>query len=86
MMRAYVGLASAQGLRAFHVERTESLRFVRRSALRLGNRPCVGFWAVVSEAEAQVVRILLQEGESETALRHLDSSARELGSVLPQNY
>ena len=33
MMRAYVGLASAQGLRAFHVERTESLRFVRRSVL-----------------------------------------------------
>lgn len=85
MLQAYVGLASIQGLRTFQVERAESLRFVRRSALRFGSRPCVGFWAVLSEADAHVVQGLLREGETGTALRHLGSIARDLGRVLPQN-
>jgi len=84
MLQAYVGLASIHGLRTFQVERPDSLHFVCRSALRFGDKPCVGFWAVVSEADAHVVQELLEVGEARIAMRHLDTIAHDLGRVLAQ--
>jgi hypothetical protein len=81
MLQAYVGLASVQGLRTFQMERPDSLDFVRRSAIRFGNKPCVGFWAVVSDADAHVVQSLLQDGDLKNAMRHLDLSALDLGRL-----
>jgi hypothetical protein len=82
MFNAYVGLVSRGGLNALHVERTDTVRRVRRSATA-GNG--VGFWAVIPEAEAQVVQFLLGEGEPDSALRYLNQSAREIGRLIPPN-
>jgi 3-oxoacyl-(acyl-carrier-protein) synthase len=82
MHNAYVGIVSRSGLNVLHAERTDTMRHVRRSATA-GNG--IGFWAVIPEAEAQVVRFLLGEGEQDSALRYLDQSAREIGRLLPLN-
>ena len=80
MLNAYVGIVSRDGLNVFHVERTDTVRRVRHSA---GAGMGMGFWAVIPEAEAQVVRFLLGEGEQDSALQYLDRSAREIGRLLP---
>jgi len=80
MFNAYVGIVSREGLNVLHLERADTVRHVGRSA---GARNGLGFWAVIPEAEAQIVRFLLGEGEQDSALRYLDQSAREIGRLLP---
>ena len=80
MLNAYVGIVSHRGLNVLHLEGLEAVRRVHRSTTA-GN--CIGFWAVIPETDAQVVRYLLGEGEQDSALRYLDQSAREIGRLLP---
>jgi hypothetical protein len=80
MLNAYVGIVSREGLNVLHIERTDTVRRVRRAA---GAGKGIGFWAVIPESEAQVVRFLLGEGEQDSALRYLDQSARDMGRLLP---
>ena len=81
MLNAYVGIVSVHGLRTIHVEHVGSMKRVR--TLTAGSKNCVGFWAVIPESEAQVVRFLLAEGEQDYALRYLSQSARDIGRILP---
>ena len=46
----------------------------------------IGFWVVILETDAQVVRFLLGEGEQNSALRYLDQSAREIGRLIPNHH
>ncbi|MBN9519877.1 hypothetical protein J0H58_15350 [bacterium] len=81
MPKAYVGVASKQGLAAFQPERDDTLSFVSRCSLACADR--VGFWAVLGDSDARRVRALLYGGHQREALRLLDRSARELGRILP---
>ena len=81
MLKAYVGIASDEGLCSLHPERDETLTFVSR-AVR-GERPRVGFWAVLDDAQARCVQALCDGGRRRDALRYLDRAAREAGRLLP---
>jgi hypothetical protein len=84
MLNAYVGIASTHGLNVIHVERMETIRRVRQATAATDN--CIGFWAVMPESEAQVVRFLLGAGEQDSALNYLSQFAREIGRILPLNH
>jgi hypothetical protein len=81
MPKAYVGVASKQGLAAFHPERDDTLSFVRRFGVT--HAGSVGFWAVLGDSDARRVRALLRWGHRREALRLLDRSAREVGRIMP---
>lgn len=81
MAKAYVGIASSQGLTVLQPERNDTLSFVRRSALDGGER--VGFWAVRGDIDARCVQALVVSGHRREALWLLDRSAREAGRILP---
>jgi hypothetical protein len=83
MPKAYVGVASKQGLAAFQPERDDTLSFVARCGSARADR--VGFWAVLGDSDARRVRALLRGGHRREALRLLDRSARELGRILPSD-
>ncbi len=81
MLRAYVGVASNNGLAILQPEREDTLSFVRRSGL--DGRERVGFWAVLGDTDARCVNALFLSGHRREALWLLDRSAREVGRILP---
>lgn len=83
MPKAYVGIASSQGLTVLQPERDDTLSFVRRSGLDGGER--VGFWAVLGDIDARCVQALVVSGHRQEALWLLDRSAREAGRILPSH-
>lgn len=56
MLKAFVGIASTQGLTVLQPERDETLSFIHRS-LQTGSDH-VGFWAVLDDTEARCVQAL----------------------------
>lgn len=83
MPKAYVGIASAQGLTVLQPERDDTLSFVRRSGLDGGER--VGFWAVLGDIDARCVQALVVSGHRQEALWLLDRAAKDIGRILPSD-
>lgn len=83
MLKAFVGVASEQGLAVLHPERDETISYVEQS-VRVG-RNRVGFWAVIDDTEARCVNALLLGGCNREALRFLNQSAKEMGCILPDD-
>lgn len=81
MLKAYVGIATDEGLCSLHPERDETLSLVRR-AVR-GERSQVGFWAVLDESQVRCVYVLFLGGRRREALVLLDRTAKEIGRILP---
>jgi hypothetical protein len=81
MLKAFVGIASEQGLAVLHPERDETLSFVERSVRTGPNR--IGFWAVLDDTEARCVQALFVGGRRREAMLFLDRSAKEIGRILP---
>lgn len=82
MLKAYVGVASSQGLSVLHPERDETLSYVCRCVQ--GDSDRVGFWAVLDETEARCVQALFAGGLRLDAMLFLDRSARDMGRILPR--
>ncbi len=80
MLNAYVGVASKQGLSMFHPERDDTRSLVRNSVLPDTRR--IGFWAVLTDSEAQWIHALLMNGQGREAMMLLDRCAREIGRIL----
>ncbi len=81
MLKAYVGVASKQGLSFFQPEREETLLLVRRT-IRQGIRR-LGFWAILNDVEARSIYALFLNGHRREAMIALDQCAREIGRILP---
>lgn len=81
MLKAFVGVASDQGLTVLHPERDETLSYVERSVRSTPNR--IGFWAVIDDAEARCVQALCVGGRHREAMLFLDRAARDMGRILP---
>ena len=81
MLKAFVGIASDQGLAVLHLERAETISLVEQSVRAGPNR--VGFWAVIDDAEARCVQALFVGGLRREAMLVLDRTAREIGRILP---
>ena len=81
MLKAYVGVASRQGLAVLQPERDESLSLVRSSVR--GNSYRVGFWAVLDDSDAPSVQTLFRHGYRQEALLLLNCAARDIGRILP---
>jgi hypothetical protein len=81
MLKAFVGVASEQGLAVLHPEGDETISYVERSVRAGRNR--VGFWAVIDDTEARCVNALILGGRGREALRFLNQSAKEIGRILP---
>ncbi len=79
MLKAYVGVASKQGLAIFQPERDDTLALVH-SQMRRGIRR-FGFWAVINDREAQSVQALVLGGHCREAMIALDRFAHELGPI-----
>lgn len=83
MLKAFVGIASDQGLTVLHPEHDETLSFINRSVQARTDR--IGFWAVLDDTEARCVNALVVGGRSREALRLLSYWAKEMGSILPND-
>lgn len=83
MLKAYVGIATDEGLCSLQPERDETMLFVRR-AVR-SERPRVGFWAVLDETQARCVQALFVGGLRREAMLFLDRAAKEMGRILPSD-
>ncbi|MBN9519241.1 hypothetical protein J0H58_12085 [bacterium] len=83
MLKAFVGIASEQGLTVLHPEHDETLSFINRSVQTRADR--VGFWAVLDDTEARCVQALCVGGREREALRLLNCWAKEIGSILPND-
>lgn len=81
MLKAFVGIASEQGLSSLHPEQAETVSFVERSVR--GGRNRVGFWAVLDDTEARCVQALCVGGRRREAMLFLDRAARDMGRILP---
>ena len=81
MPKAYVGIASSQGLTVLQPERDDTLSLVER-CVRTG-RQRVGFWAVLGDADADSVQDLFLCGYPQEALAMLDRCAKDMGRILP---
>lgn len=81
MLKAYVGVASKHGLSMFQPERDDTLSLVRH-CVRPGLRR-FGFWAVLNDAEAQLIHSLFLNGHRREAMIALDHCATEIGPILP---
>ena len=79
MPKAYVGIASSHGLAVLQPERTDTLSLVRRRAC---DGTGVGFWAVLGDADARCVQVLLLGGHRRKALWLLDRSAKDMGCIV----
>jgi hypothetical protein len=79
MLKAFVGIASDQGLAVLQPEREETLSLINRS-VQTGR---VGFWAVLDETEARCVQALFVGGLRREAMLLLDRTAREMGRIIP---
>lgn len=83
MLKAYVGVASGQGLAVLPPERDDTLSLVRQAGLDHTGQ--VGFWAVLGETDARCVNALFLSGHRREALWLLDRSAKEAGRILPSD-
>lgn len=83
MLKAYVGIATDEGLCSLHPERDDTMKFVRR-AVR-SERPRVGFWAVLDETQARCVQALFDGGLHREAMLFLDRTAKDMGRILPSD-
>jgi hypothetical protein len=83
MLKAFVGVASKQGLAILQPEGEETLSLVLR-AVRAGTRR-VGFWVVLDDSDAPAVRALFLRGHRYEAMMLLDRSAKYLGRILPSD-
>jgi hypothetical protein len=83
MLKAYVGVASSQGLAVLQPERDDTLSLVRHAGLDQTGQ--VGFWAVLGETDARCVNALFISGYRREALWLLDRSAKEAGRILPSD-
>ncbi|HUR54457.1 MAG TPA: hypothetical protein VMZ71_10020 [Gemmataceae bacterium] len=81
MLKAFVGIASDQGLALLQPERDETISLVERSVRTGPNR--VGFWAVLDDTEARCVQALFVEGRRREATAFLDRTAHDMGRILP---
>jgi hypothetical protein len=81
MLKAYVGVASQQGLSIFQPERDDTLSLVRRSVRRGLRR--FAFWAIVNDAEAQSIQALFLDGHRREALIALNRCVTHCGPILP---
>jgi hypothetical protein len=59
------------------------LSLVKR-CIRQSLRRC-GFWAILTDSEAQSVHALLMTGQGKDAMLLLDRSAKEIGRILPSD-
>lgn len=83
MLKAFVGIASDQGLAVLHPEHDETLSFINRSVEARTDR--VGFWAVLDDTEARCVSALCVAGCNREAMFVLNRAAREIGRILPSS-
>lgn len=83
MLRAYVGVASSQGLALLQPECDDTLSLVRRSVQ--GNIRRVGFWAVLGDTDARCVQALFLGGLCREAMMLLDRSAKDMGCIMPSD-
>ena len=81
MLKAFVGIASDQGLAVLHPERDETISLVERSVR--SEPDYVGFWAVLDDTEARCVQALCVGGRHREAMVFLDHAARDIGRILP---
>lgn len=81
MLKAYVGVASKQGLAIFQPERADTLALVRRHMHRGIRR--FAFWAVINDRDAQSIHSLFLGGHCQEAMIALDRFAHELGPISP---
>lgn len=81
MLKAYVGVASQQGLSIFQPERDDTLSLVRQCVRRQLRR--VGFWAIVNDAEARSIQTLFLDGHRREALIALNRFATDCGPIFP---
>ena len=81
MLKAFVGIASDHGLAVLHPEGEETLSLIHRSTQAGTGR--VGFWAVLGDTDARCVQVLLLAGHAREAMRVLDRSAKDMGSIVP---
>lgn len=88
MLKAFVGIASNQGLAVLHPERNETISYVQQ-CLETGQRSHlwgrVGFWVVLDDTEARLVQALVVGGLCREAMLVLDRSAKEMGRILPND-
>ena len=83
MPKAYVGIASWQGLADLQPERDDTLSLVHRSV-----RSCshgIGFWAVLGDADAMSIQTLFRTGQRREAMLLLDRCAKDIGQILPED-
>ena len=83
MLKAYVGVASIQGLAIFQPERADTLSLVRHCVRQRIRR--VGFWAVIGDSDAQSVNALFLNGHCREAMVLLDRCARHSGPIMPSD-
>ncbi len=81
MLKAYVGVASPDGLAVLQPERADTLWLVESWAS--SGRRRVSFWAVLGDADADSVQLLFQSGYKREALLLLDRCAKDMGSIIP---
>ena len=82
MRNAYVGIATIQGLDTLFVEIAPARQLIGELPAR-ARSPQIGFWAVMSENDADRITLLLESGECRTALHMLDRAACECGRLFP---
>ncbi len=85
MLKSYIGIATRNGLHAFHPEREHVVRELVWSAYRDPGRCALCCWAVIPETAALEVARQMDEGDHYAALLTLDRSATALGPILPSN-
>jgi hypothetical protein len=85
MLNGYVGIVSRRGLCQIQIERQDTLRRARESAVPGNKQPRVAFWAIIPVHLACQVFALVEQGEGKEALRVLNQVARDAGHLLPFN-
>ena len=84
MWQAYVGIISQRGLEVFCPEHPETARFLWRRAKRLHGRS-VCFWTVISDDSVVEIRDTMRRGCTHAACELLQTTARDLGFLLPSD-
>jgi hypothetical protein len=84
-MQVYLGMVSSRGLEWLLPENRDVLRFLAGRAY--GQRPpcAVCCWAAMQMPAASEIQDELVDGNSDSALRLLQTSAQFLGPVLPSD-
>ena len=83
MLKAYIGVASKQGLSIFQPERNDTLSLVNQ-CIRQGVRR-LGFWVVIGDSDAKSITMLLVGGHRREAMILLDRCAMHSGPLIPSD-